>query len=152
MSGLLDRFPDARIVGADPSAAMHAQARRRHRRAVPAGRLDLVRGHLGAARSLGPFDVVVAVHVLYFWTDPVGQLGEVRGALAPGGPVALGYRLRQDMPAAAQRDFPATGHRLYETDDEVEALLVAAGFPPAGVRVVPQSDGPGGRVALATRS
>ena len=151
LSALLDRFPDARITGADPSAAMHAQALRRHRRAVTAGRLDLVRGDLGAAADLAPFDVVMAVHVLYFWSDPVGQLVEVRGALAPGGLIALGYRLRPDMPAAAQRDFPATGHRLYETDDDVLAVFVAAGFAPADVRVVTETGGPGGRVALGIR-
>ena len=151
LSALLGRFPEARIVGADPSSTMHAQALRRHRHAVTTGRLDLVPGDLQAAAALAPFDVVMAVHVLYFWSDPVGQLVEVRGALAPAGLVALGYRLRKDMPAPAQRDFPATGHRLYETDDDVLALLVAAGFAPAYVRVVTEIDGSRGRVALATR-
>ena len=149
LTALLDRFPDAPDRRGAPSSAMHAQARRRHRRAVTAGRLYLVPRHLLAAAALAPSDVVMAVHVLYFWTDPVGPLVGVRGALAPG-LVAPGYRLRQALPAAAQRDFPATGHRLHETDDDVLAPFVAAGHAPAAVRVVTEGDGRGGGVALAT--
>ncbi len=104
LAALLDRFPTAEVVGIDLSKRMVAQSRIRNRTAIDAGRLRLLSGgipHLG-----GPYDLVVAVHVLYFWHDPTATLARLRSSLAADGVVALGYRCRQDMPQPAQRDFP----------------------------------------------
>jgi predicted TPR repeat methyltransferase len=78
--------------------------------------------------ELAPVDLVVAVHVLYFWHQPGAELARVRAALGRDGKFAIGYRLRKDMPGVSQRQFPAEGHRLYDSDEEVVTLLREAGF------------------------
>lgn len=99
--------------------------------------------------QLAPIDLVVAVHVLYFWHQPLEELATIRRALRPGGRIALGYQLRLNMPPAAHRNFPKEGHRLYETDAEVSALLEQAGFSEVQIIVMGQPDAPAGLLALA---
>src|SRR5579864_223512 len=120
---LLLVFPDARVWGIDPSPVMVAQSRRRNQRAIQSGRLQLVQGDARALSELAPVDLVVAVHLLYFWHQPGTELARVRAALGRDGKFAIGYRLRKDMPGASQRQFPAEGHRLYDSDEEVVTLL-----------------------------
>ncbi len=67
-----------------------------------------------------------ANHVLYFWRDPEQVLLMGRECLGPAGSIALGYQLRQTMPAMAQKQFPRVGFRLYDSEREVEALLEGA--------------------------
>jgi SAM-dependent methyltransferase len=87
-SALLAAFPDAAVFGLDRSAAMVAQA---NRAAIDAGRLQLQRGDIADSASLAPLDLIVAVHVIYFWPDPVTPLSALRAALGPRGMLALGY-------------------------------------------------------------
>ncbi len=96
-------------------------------------------------------DLVLAVHVLYFWHQLGRDLKQVADLLASGGHLALGYQLRRHMPAAAQRDFPTTGHKLYESDDDVREVVEAAGFQSADVRIFGDAATPGGRLMLASR-
>jgi hypothetical protein len=42
--------------------------------------------------------------------------------------MAVGYQLKENMPWLARRRFPPAGHRLYETEDEVAEVAMAAGF------------------------
>ena len=134
LASLLLSFPAAEVTGLDLSPRMVAQSSRRNRAELNSGRLRVEVGGVDELR--GPYDLVVAVHVLYFLADPVAILGQVRAALAPGGLIALGYRCRQEMPALSQRDFPAEGHRLYDDERDVEAVLTAAGFRNVGSRVM----------------
>ena len=149
---LLVTFPDADVWGVDRSPVMIAQSRRRNRAGLESGRLNLVQGDLTALSDLAPVDLVVAVHVLYFWHQPAGALSSLREALRPGGKLAVGYRLRHDMPRVSQRQFPAEGHRLYDSDDEVVAIFREAGFGDAGpiVQDPGRGDGPSGRLVMGT--
>jgi len=54
------------------------------------------------------------------------------------------------MPPTAQKNFPKEGHRLYETNVEVSALLEQAGFNEVRIMVMGRPDAPEGRLALAT--
>lgn len=149
LAALLDAFPDAQVLGADPSPAVMREAQARNRDAVRSGRLRLFTGDAASLREHGPIDLVVAVHVLYFWHNPAASLRQVKEVLSDHGQLALGYQLRQDMPPAAQRDFPKEGHRLYESDDAVRRVLLEAGLTPQEVTVLGPPDSPLGRVMIA---
>lgn len=146
----LRRFRGARVWGIDPSPEMLSQSRRRNLAEVEAGRLALVHGSVASLAEIAPIDVVAASHVLYFWHQPAGELLAVHRSLRPGGLLALGYQLRQNMPPMAQKHFPPQGHLLYESDDQVARLLRSAGFAAVSHKVKGPPAAPEGRVALAT--
>jgi SAM-dependent methyltransferase len=152
LEALLDTFPAARVLGADPSSAVLREAEQRNRTALQSGRLRLFTGDAGSLSENAPIDLVVAVHVVYFWPDPVASLRQIRGLLRDGGRVALGYQLKQHMPLLAQRDFPAEGHVLYESDDAVKDVLARGGFAPKDVVVLGPAESPLGRVIVGDRS
>jgi trans-aconitate methyltransferase len=145
----LRTFPAARVWGVDPSSEMLSQARSRNSAEVNSGRLVTVQGDVGSLEALAPVDLALACHVLYFWHEPATELALIRGALRSGGRLALGYQLRPNMPAAAQRNFPREGHLLYEGDHQVSALLMSAGFKDVSFLVKGPSNAPEGRLALA---
>jgi trans-aconitate methyltransferase len=150
LEALLAEFPAAQVWGVDLSSVMLSQSRKRNRSAVTAGRLTLLEGGVSALSASAPADIVMANHVLYFWRDPAAEMAQVRDFLRPGGLLALGYQLKPNMPAMAQRRFPPAGHRLYEADDEVTRLATAAGFGSATHVVKGPAEAPEGRVMLAT--
>ena len=113
------------LAGIDPSEVMVRLARRRLRRWIEAGRAEV---SLAASSAIphpdARFDAALAVHVLYFWKDPIAELREIRRALRPGGRALLGYRPRDAESLAA---LPATVYALRSVD-ETEGLLAKAGF------------------------
>lgn len=149
LEALLSEFEQAHVWGVDLSSVMLSQSRKRNRVAVAAGRLTLIEGGTAALNASQPADVVMANHVIYFWRDPVAEMSLIHGYLRPGGLLAIGYQLRQNMPALAQKRFPPAGHRLYETEDELTQLANAAGFASITHKLKGSADEPEGRVALA---
>jgi SAM-dependent methyltransferase len=147
---LLTAYPAAFVVGVDPSRVALNSARRRNTLAVAGGRLTLVTGDVAKAAEHGPADLVMACHILYLWADSVQELRRARDVLAACGHIALGYQLRRHMPPIAQRTFPREGFTLYDSDDQVAALLQHAGFTAPEVRIFGDPAHPGGRLALAT--
>jgi trans-aconitate methyltransferase len=147
---LLAAFPTAQLFGVDRSAAMVAEATRRNQAAITVSRLRLVRGEASTVSTFAPLDLILAVHVIYFWADPVPPLAQLRAALAPSGVLALGLLLKGDMPARARKSFPQIGGRVYETESDVRRVLRAAGFTSVEFRTKPDAPGLRGRLALAT--
>ncbi len=119
------RAPFGFLAGIDPSEVMVRLARRRLRRWIEAGQAEI---SLASSHSLpypdARFDAAFAVHVLYFWSDALTELREIRRVLRPGGRVLLGYRPRDQ---SALAELPATVYTLRSVD-EVERLLAQAGF------------------------
>ena len=150
LEALLAQFPDAQVWGVDLSSVMLSQSRKRNQSAVATGRLTLLEGGVSALAASEPTDIVMANHVLYFWRDAAAEMAQIRGFLRPGGLLALGYQLKQNMPGLAQRRFPRAGHHLYETDEEVARLAIAAGFVGVTHVVKGQAEASEGRVMLAT--
>jgi trans-aconitate methyltransferase len=150
LEALLAQFPAAQVWGVDLSPVMLSQSRKRNQSAATAGRLTLLEGDVSALSAIGPADIVMANHVVYFWPDPAAEMARIRACLRPGGILALGYQLRENMPAMAQRRFPAAGHQLYESDDDVATPAIAAGFGSVTHVVKGQPEAPEGRVVLAT--
>lgn len=147
---LLDSFPRAQVWGVDLSTTMLRQARRHNIAAVRAGRLRLEHADASAVSTMAPLDLIVAVHVLYFWPDPVPVLSRLHTALAPDGALALGFQLRPHMPAPARRNFPRAGHRLYDSDEDISRVLTEAGFTQVDIAVKGPTDAPHGRLAVAS--
>jgi SAM-dependent methyltransferase len=130
------RTPCSFLAGIDPSEVMVRLARRRLRRWIEAGRAEI---SLAASSALpypdARFDAALAVHVLYFWKDPIGDLREIRRVLRPGGRLLLGYRPRDAEALAA---LPSTIYALRSVH-ETEGLLGKAGF--AAIRSTEHSVG-----------
>lgn len=104
-------------------------------------RIEVGRAEVSLASSAkipyadGRFDAVLAVHVVYFWHEPLADLAEIRRVLRPGGRVLLTYRPRDEQAIAA---LPANVYALRSVD-EIETLLAEAGF--AGIRSIERSIG-----------
>jgi SAM-dependent methyltransferase len=150
LTELLTAYPAASVVGVDRSPVVLITARRRNALAIASGRLTLVTGDIAKAAAHAPAGLVLACHVLYFWAEPVRELRRIRQLLVPDGHLALGYQLRQHMPPVAQRTFPQEGFAVYDSDDQVAAVLRQAGFDSPEIRVFGDPSRPGGRLALAT--
>jgi len=122
---LASAVPQGRVCGLDVSRAMLDMAVRRNRRAVAEGQVEL---RISDAASIPyedeSFSKALTVHTLYFWTDPIACLREIRRVLKPRGRFVLGV-LRGD---SVQRiRFP---NEIYTFHDEqsVQAMLEACGF------------------------
>jgi tRNA (cmo5U34)-methyltransferase len=122
---LLAAHPRARLVGLDASAPMLEAARA----ALPAERVELVRGRLEDPLPAGPFDLVVsalAVHHL----DPGGKqdlFRRIAGRLAPGGRFVLADVVVPRDPADARVEIEV-GYDLPSTVEEQLGWLREAGL------------------------
>lgn len=150
LEAALRRFPQARVWGIDPSPEMLSQSGKRNLAEIRAGRLTLTEGGTASLAAIAPVDVVVANHVLYFWHQPADELAAIHAALRPGGLLALGYLLKQNMPQMVQKYFPTQGYLLYSSDEQVARLLQEAGFAAITHYVKGPPAAPHGQVTLAT--
>lgn len=134
-----------RAIGLDWSEIMLAQASRRNRHALEAGRLALVRGDFTRLPFSDELAAVLAVNVVYFMGSSAA-LREARRVLRPGGRIVLYATHGSDM-----RRWPFAGsdtHRLFD-DDRLTALLVEAGFAADRIRIEAVNAGFGVRGLLA---
>jgi ubiquinone/menaquinone biosynthesis C-methylase UbiE len=123
------RFPQSTVVGTDRAPIMLQQARRRNATAIREGRVEIREMDANALPYPdASFDTIVAIHVLYFWPDPVATLQALRRVLRPGGQVVLGFALEDDAPQSTKAAFAQSGATFYPTAESVEAMLQAAGF------------------------
>jgi SAM-dependent methyltransferase len=113
------------LAGIDPSDVMVRLARKRLRRWIDAGRAEV---RLASSAKIPHadqrFDAVFAVHVVYFWNQPLADLLEIRRVLRPGGRLLLGYVPRDERTLAA---LPASVYALRSVE-EIEGLLAESGF------------------------
>lgn len=89
-------------------------------------------GHSGAGTDDYLLVPDLAMHTLYFWRSPESHFREVARVLRPGGRFVVGFRPADDRAVTSQ--FPASVYTFRETE-EVEALLLKAGFDPISDRV-----------------
>ena len=111
---------EGRVIGVDHSALMVAVAAKRNADAIARGRLEVVHGTAETAAELGlQFDRVFAVNVVQFWDSPVETLRTLRGAMAPGGILAI---------ALQPRNKGATDEDAYLAAGRHKTFLEQAGF------------------------
>lgn len=134
-----------RVIGADASATMVAQATTRNRAACRDGRARLVHGD-GATLPFadGSADAALTVHTVYFVPDLAPVLVEIRRVLRPGGCLVIAARTADD-PIPAWMD-PAV-YRI-RTAAQLDEALTAAGF--VAVERRPERDPHGTNWVLAT--
>jgi SAM-dependent methyltransferase len=111
---------DGFVLGIDHSQVMVRQAAVRNRAAVEQGRVDL---RLGSALDLRDFrelfDKALAVNNFGMWPEPGARLRELRGALRPGGRVAI---------VSQPRCPGATAETTRRVSEETAERLRDAGF------------------------
>jgi ubiquinone/menaquinone biosynthesis C-methylase UbiE len=113
------------VVGVDRSAVMQAQASRRNRAAVRAGRVRLIVGSVD--RLPFPdraFTRACAINSLQFWPSTRDALAEILRVLAPGGRLVLALRMRTEgVGRFDRRRYGFTAACV----EEIAALLRALG-------------------------
>lgn len=125
---LLDRHPNASLVGIDENEEMLALALDR----LPASRVSLRAGRIEEPLPDGPFDLVasaLAVHHLHD-VDKAELFGRVRGVLAPGGLFVLGDVVVPMDPAAATTPL-TPGYDRPSPLADLLGWLSEAGFSPS---------------------
>jgi ubiquinone/menaquinone biosynthesis C-methylase UbiE len=113
------------IAGVDFSTAMLAVAQRRNAQAIKAGRVDLRLGEMTILPfNDSSFDKALTIHTIYFWTEPIKALTELRRVLKPEGKLVLTFLSKDRWPG---RETADTISGIY-TGQEVVQLMYQAGF------------------------
>ena len=142
LQGFAARAHQGLVAGIDVSPVMVQEARKRNAATIKTGGIEIEQGNASRLPYAdASFDTVVAVHVIYFWSDPVATLQELRRVLRPGGLVAIAFRIREQMPRAAQKAFAQSGATTYPGAEDVESLLAAAEFTHIRMEVHQTSSG-----------
>ena len=88
-------------------------------------RIDTRIGRIEDIGIDGQFDIIHIAHAIYFVTDPMGFLRQVRAHLTPGGIFAV---LISDFLASTDPAYPAYFHTFYPTGSSMRYALALAGF------------------------
>lgn len=108
------------VCGLDHSELMLRWAKRRNAGGIRRGVVDLRLGSVDELPAFdAPFDRILTVNSMLFWSEPVARLTELRGLLRPGGLIAVAHQPRE--PGATDETSAAKGR-------EIAAALDEAGF------------------------
>jgi ubiquinone/menaquinone biosynthesis C-methylase UbiE len=121
---------EGHVYGIDFSEESVAVSRRRNRRLIQAGRVDIQHGSVSYLPfSDGTFDLVTAVETHYFWPDLVSDLQEILRVLKPGGYLAvIGEAYKGGRYDDRNRKWAEWGSMAYHTVNELGELLSVAGY------------------------
>lgn len=127
--------PGGKVLGIDRSQDMLDDAEDGFDAAIAAARLDLFQGELPAwPQGLPLADGILAVNVVYFWTEPQASMNALAQALKPGGRISLGFRPPE---VAAVLGLDKAGFNTVEAD-AVLGWMKAAGLHDAHLVSIPE--------------
>jgi ubiquinone/menaquinone biosynthesis C-methylase UbiE len=119
---------EGHVCGVDHSDLMVRQARRRNADGCRRGVVDLRLGSVDELPAFdAPFDKILAVNAVMFWSESDARLEELRRRLRPGGLIAVAHQPRD--PGATDETSAAKGREIAEA-------LVRAGFSEARVETL----------------
>ena len=126
-----------RVLALDYSESMLTEtARRVAEEGLPVATLTLCRADVAALPLRpGSVDAMHAGAAMHCWPKLEEGLQEIRQSLRPGGRFFATTFLQGAYGAAMPRQTGGASFRFFEDEAELKALLVAAGFPEAGVSV-----------------
>jgi ubiquinone/menaquinone biosynthesis C-methylase UbiE len=126
------QVPQGFVAGVDVSRDMVRMAQRRCLDLTGKGLVELMVGDSRRLPYAGTsFDKVLSAHTIYFWEEPIKDLGEMFRVLRPGGRLVLGFRAKSDKGSTS--GFPETVYSFYSIE-EVSTLLQSAGFEKTTIR------------------
>ncbi len=114
-----------KIHGVDFSQAMVAQAKRKFKKLIQAGKVSIEFADVSKLPfEPNTFDKVCTINTIYFWNDTSASLREIRRVLKKDGKLIISIRSADKM-----KNLPFTQYsfKLY-TSEDVKHLLVGAGF------------------------
>ncbi len=113
------KTPRGFVAGLDISETMVQMATRHNRRWIKEGRVEIKQGNSSSIPYPdGYFSKVFAVHTMYFWSNPIDDLREIKRVLKKDSCLILGFKPKAEKVVA---EFPSSIYTFYSTD---EALLM----------------------------
>ena len=113
------------IEGIDFSSAMVSIARKRNRKSIAKGNVEIVEGNFDEiSYEKDRFTKACSVNTIYFWPSPVSTASKIVDILKPDGKLVLAF---EDIGHLKQRKLSQDVFNLYSID-EIQALLINAGF------------------------
>ncbi len=125
---LLRKCPDGQVKGIDYSPVSVEKARQVNRRAIAAGRCEVLQASVAALPfAAEQFDAVTAFETVYFWPDLLQSFREVRQVLKPGGVFFVCNECSGDTDKDDKWTTIIDGMTIYP-DVRLKAFLEQAGF------------------------
>lgn len=115
-----------KIYGIDASPAMLAQAMRRNKQAVLAGKVKLSLGEFSPLPMADDtIDKILAVNVIYFWKNPAAILAECHRVLRPGGMISI---YATDASTMQHWRFAGSDTHILYTVETLRTALLDGGY------------------------
>jgi len=122
---LADKFPDATMIGVDPSPEMIQLARSKITK-LDNTKIKLI---LGETPNLpldhNKFDYALVANVIYFWDDPIKHLKEINRILKQNGSILIYFTDKESLSERINEDDGI--FKMYHPD-QIANFLLSSGF------------------------
>ena len=134
---LLDMADDIHYTGIDYSSTMVEAAREMNKDFIDTGQARFEQASITNIPFRNEtFDYASTTNTIYFWPDPELNIRELARVMKPGGKLVVAYRSREFLNQIALTQY---GFSKFATD-EVEELLMIAGFRKVNTTVIKEPD------------